>query len=125
MARHNSGSFMKSNINLPKIDSHVKSSSYILSDKNDPIFPRGEHPDTRSNKEWLILMGFEKSRRSTAKWFHKEKRTNRRPVLCINTGERYDGITIAEKDLGLHKGDISAHIRGERDSVRGYRFKFI
>ncbi len=82
-------------------------------EKKDDVF-RGQHPDTRSDKEFIKLMvkkGFEK-RYPLGTQLKKQ-------VRCINTGQIFPSLQEAGDFYGLSRGAISDHIR------KKHRFKFI
>ena len=101
--------------------------SYSRADSIDVIFPRGEHPDTRTNVQFL--------RDLENKFFKKQyvekvikslkRYPNRKPIMCLNTGEIYEGINIAERILGISNGNIRRQINGDYTHVKGLRFKYL
>lgn len=49
---------------------------------------------------------------------------NRKPVLCIETGQVYPSVTEAAQALGLHIGNISNVCTGKRKHTNQLHFKF-
>ncbi len=76
------------------------------SDRNlGDVFFRGEHPDKRSDKEFIELMrqrGYER--------IAVDPHANSMKVRCINTGEIFDSFGIAERKFHLPKGSMGYHI---------------
>lgn len=103
--------------------------SYTLRDTWD-IFPRGQHPDTRTNKEWLMKMGFIKNPRVTNPRYPKDLKKgypNRKPVICITTGEEFKGINMAEAHYGIAKSNLGKHLKGDDQyrHVKGLQFRYL
>lgn len=106
-----------------KINRDTYPSQTCLNDRND-VF-RGEHPDTRSDKEFIKLMldkGFETPATKLGMQLMKQ-------IRCINTGQEFKSITEAEKHFGLSRGVISEHIRRNRTfkfvHMKGLKFELI
>jgi hypothetical protein len=107
---------MKSNFNLPKIATLGANSDYLRNEKCEPLFPRGEHPDQRSDREFLRAI---------------EKKvyiTGRRPpnsivLMCLNNGKEYSSIKAVKEDLGISTVNIQKHLRGYYSHIQGYKFK--
>jgi len=90
-------------------------------DTAESIFLRGEHPDKRSDKEFIELMrqrGYEPTIR---------KRTSEKQVKCINTGQVFQSMREAEKCFGLYEGSLNMHLRfGSRfRNHKELRFKLV
>lgn len=51
-------------------------------------------------------------------------RANRRPVICLNNGTRYETQKDAAYQLGIHESAISRHLRGFCDSAQGFKFAY-
>lgn len=47
-----------------------------------------------------------------------------RPVLCITTGKEYPTATMAERELGIHRGNVTTCCR-RGGSAKGYTFRYI
>jgi len=118
---------MKSN-NLPKIAEGTK--IYKVSDESRcPIFPRNEHPDTRSNKEFLaIIKGkvLEKQIKSSI-WYPAKRGNRSKPVICLNNKKEYHNIQDASKELKVPMTRLWRHLNGFRlyDSVNGFKFRYL
>lgn len=111
---------MKSNFNLPKVDSFIGSTP--SRDTICDLFPRGEHPDERTAKEFFRDMENKIFKRK-----YESRKPNTVPVICITDGRTYAGVRIAEKAYGIHPGNLGKHLRGERSygHVKGLRFKYL
>ena len=46
-------------------------------------------------------------------------------VRCVQTGQIYTSQTSAANEMGLKASEISRHLNGLRDTVRGYTFERI
>ena len=46
------------------------------------------------------------------------------PVICIDTGKRYESAKLAEKDTGAGNAHIGAVCKGERHTAGGYHWKY-
>ena len=47
------------------------------------------------------------------------------PVECVETGQKFDCITDASKQMGVNNWSIGAVLRGERKTAGGYRWRSI
>lgn len=63
------------------------------------------------------------SRRSSPDWARSVE-GHRKPVVCIETGERYESATFAASALGLAKTNISAVCNGKRKTTGGLSFSW-
>jgi hypothetical protein len=125
---------MKSNHNLPKISANLTPSSYIHSDKDDVLFPRGQHPDTRSNRQAMEAikrkLGLKKVL-FNEKWYPKNStrpyRRNMKPVICNETQKVYASYRDACDDLGVGFPSMSKHLKGysEQRTVKGLTFRLV
>lgn len=111
---------MKSNFNLPKVDSYHGETP--APDTHNDLFPRGQHPDERSDREFLRDMENKMFKRK-----YESRKPNSIPVMCITDGRTYAGVRIAEKAYRIHPGNLGKHLRGESNyrHVNGLRFKFM
>lgn len=100
---------MKTNYNLPKTDNYIGKNSH---NDNDccALFPRGEHPDRRSDSKFIALMR-ERGLERTNSYDH---RGHKIPVRCVNTGEVFASFGQAEKHFRLSYGSIGYHIKNGR-----------
>ncbi len=106
-----------------KINSTPIPNSTVLGDSAGNLFLRGEHPDKRSDKEFVKLMEERFARvRSLARaegyWASKE-------VRCLNNGKVYRSVSNAAKQLGVTKGSICNVLAGRVRSVRGLTFRYV
>lgn len=93
-------------------------------EKIDDVF-RGQHPDTRSDKEFIRLMkerGLERPKTKLGMQLMKQ-------VRCINTGMEFKSIGEAESFYGLSRGCIVRHIKLKKPfkffNMRDLKFEFI
>ena len=84
--------------------------------ETNDLFPREQHPDKRTNAQFLIDMGMKKvqKRLHSGKWYPLQRQPGRtgRPVRCINTGKTYDSIRDAANDLKLDNTNLGRHLKG-------------
>ena len=98
------------------------------SDKVD-IF-RGQHPDERSNREFLkvISQRFSKPDLTEGRWY-PGKRGNpgytARAIHCLTNGKTYNSIKEAREDLGIPGYNFAKHLKGDKQHshIGGFRFK--
>jgi len=92
--------------------------------ERDCIFPREQHPDTRTAQEFFRDMAM---KQYLKKLENKPKRTNffaiSKPVVCITTGETFVSVTAAANAHGINKGIISKHINNNT-AIHGLVFRF-
>lgn len=55
----------------------------------------------------------------------KIRAAKQKPVICIDTGERYRSIEEAAKAIGASPSLVSGVCRGVRKTTRGLRFRFV
>jgi hypothetical protein len=106
-----------------KINSTPIPNSTVLGDSAGNLFLRGEHPDKRSDKEFIRLMEqrFARERnisRAEGYWTSRE-------VKCLNNGKIYRSVSNAAKLLGVSKGSIGNVLRGRCSSGRGLFFRYV
>jgi hypothetical protein len=51
-------------------------------------------------------------------------RGQRRPVICLNNGKRYETQLDAASELGIHASAISRMLRGNASTAQGYKFAY-
>ena len=104
-----------------KINSTPIPNSTHLDDTAANLVLRGEHPDKRSDKEFIELM--------KARGYEREvkRRTAEKQVKCINTGQVFQSMREAEKCFGLYEGSLNMHLRfGSRfRNHKELRFKLV
>ena len=49
---------------------------------------------------------------------------NRRPVICIETGEEFAGVCICAEHFNSNSGNLSKHLKGQRNCFMGLHFKW-
>lgn len=94
-------------------------------------FFRGEHPDTRSNSQFLKDMGMkvrEKMDRE-GRWYPIKRQVGRcgMEIKCLDNGKIYKSLRDAGFDLGVNHTNISKHLSGHKDytHVGGMKFEYI
>ena len=90
--------------------------------KTEDDFFRGEHPDTRTNEEFLRDIEnkmFVKSVESKSKRQYISSR-----VMCVQTGQVFIDCADAEVRLNLCKGVVSRHLNGEKKRI-AWKYTFI
>ena len=90
-------------------------------------FFRGEHPDTRSNTEFLKSIGVKiaEKRRIGMKWYPLKRGNRSKAVICINTKKEYPSIEDAAIEVNVPLTRMWRHINGYHEEVAGMRFKYI
>jgi len=96
------------------------------------LFPRGEHPDTRSNSEFLrdlenklFVNRVEKRSRPQKIEVIRRRYHKKGPIKCINTGDIYKSAKEAEVKLSITQGFVSKVLSGDRKSVHGLNFIYL
>ena len=46
------------------------------------------------------------------------------PVICLETGERFESAVLAERKMGIHNAHINKVCRHERHTAGGYHWRF-
>jgi len=103
---------MKSNFNLPKVEAYVIPRTDFKDIGDNPIFPRGDHPDNRSAKEFFSDLGInliEKKLRSGDARFDMRSINSGRKLMCkcLEDGEIFKSIRMAERFYKLNPGSVS------------------
>ena len=88
----------------------------------EDIFLRGEHPDTRTNRQFCEDMGWAKSV-TAHKWYPKRAGPYRKRVVCLNNGREYESINKCADDLGLDRKLVGKQILGYIKTHRGFKFE--
>ena len=87
---------------------------------DDDVF-RGEHPDTRSNEEFLAIITGKPRKRANHSGYWEAKK-----VVCIETGYTYNSISEAARFMGIRKSHLSAHLYGKVGKIKGkLTFRFV
>ena len=106
---------------LPKIQPITSGSSYIHSDPD--ICFRGEHPDERTDKEFLRDLENKLFKKS---FEEKEKRKyHKSRVMNINTKVIYQTVAEAERLLNLPRGHVLKKLRTRWKNPRGDKFIYV
>lgn len=50
--------------------------------------------------------------------------SHRKVVVCVETGEIYHSIHEAERENGIHHGNISSYLRGDQSFAGGYNWRY-
>lgn len=69
-----------------------------------------------------------KHKDETRKLFSQQRKGNTnsaKKVVCINTGEIFNSAKEAAQYFGLVHGSITRVCRGERPSIKGYKFEYV
>ena len=96
--------------------------------KDTDLFPRGQHPDKRTAKEWFADMGInvieKKLLSGDAVWYPKSfSRGSKSPVRCLNDGKEFISMAQAERFYGLPASAIGK-IHGKIRSIKRRGLKF-
>ena len=102
--------------------------------KDDNVFIRGQHPDTRSNQEFMKMLNdkFPKRKPTRAKrefkkeWYPYMTKKGRK-VMCLSNGKIYTSIREAAEDIRVDKSDLGKHLQGHpsRQTMRGHIFSYV
>jgi hypothetical protein len=109
-----------------KINREVYPAFTWLRENND-LFPREQHPDTRTAKEFFRDLKI----KQIEKGYKKRAKSNLgpvpKPVICITTQQTFDGLVIASDYFGINRGQLSHHLNNpERyPNCYGMVFKWI
>jgi hypothetical protein len=85
-------------------------------------FLRGEHPDTRSNKEFLKALDIFLLRNKISKNIIKG---NRKPIMCIETKIVFGSRLECCREMGISVSLMSRHVNGLLKTAGGYTFKHL
>lgn len=77
-----------------------------------------EHKQAISN----ALKGYKQTEQHK---FNNKKSQHRKPVQCIETGEKYPSLSEAERQTGILAETISRQIRGKQKTTKGLHWRFI
>jgi len=106
----------------------MRDDSYISDNDKCDIFPRNQHPDTRSDKEYMKMLnqrlGIQTKEygSKTVSWYPRTNDRYRIPVKCLNNGQRYDTIKQAAESLGLDYRLVGKQVKGKIRTTKGYQF---
>lgn len=56
--------------------------------------------------------------------FQAHNRKLMKPVICVNNEKEYESISAAAKALNLNSGQLSQHLKGKHEHVKGLVFKY-
>lgn len=87
------------------------------------------HPITLLRKSQSLKghIGWNKGKHLTEETKKKISKTNSIPIIQYNDNgfeKKWEGINIASRTLGFSAGNISACCRGERNTHKGYKWRF-
>lgn len=46
-------------------------------------------------------------------------------VRCIETGQEFDSIQQASREMGINQGNLVSHLKGRLKSIKGLHFEFV
>ena len=95
-------------------------------DQNDDVF-RGEHPDTRTDEEFLRDLENKMFVRNVIKKSLHKRGPSGTKIICVTNGKIYDSIREAANDIDTHSSNICKHLQGNKmyTSCRGLTFKLL
>ena len=88
---------------------------------------RNEHPDTRTNQEFLRDI----EKKMFVKNVIRKSLSRRGPsgtkIICVTNGKIYNSIQEAANDIDTHSSNICKHLQGNKmyTSCRGLTFKLL
>lgn len=87
------------------------------------------HPTTLARKSESLKgkPGWNKGGHLTEKWKNKIASSNSIPIIQYDDNgfeKEWPGINVASRELGYNAGNISACCRGERQTHKGYKWRF-
>ena len=106
----------------------MKENKFISDSDKCDIFPRGMHPDTRSDREVMNLINqrfgikTKEYEGKTVAWYPRANDRYRIPVKCLNNGERYETIKQAAEKLGLDSRLVGKQVKGKIRTTKCFRF---
>lgn len=65
---------------------------------------------------------------SNLRWLSRGENKSRswsKSVRCIETGQIFESVTIAAKEMGLDQGNISNVCNGKYKTTKGFHFEFV
>ena len=93
-----------------------------------------ERKQKQSERQKIAMVGEgnpmygKKHKDETKQLFSQQRKGNTnsaKKVKCLNTGEIFNSAKEAAEHLGLVQGSITRVCRGERPSIKGYKFEYI
>ena len=99
---------------------------YITEEDKCPIFPRGQHPDERTNKQFLEILyekrGLKESKVQD-KYYPKFRRSAKCKLFCITNGKTYYSVKQIECEFGGDfRSRMSKHLKREYKTINGLEF---
>ena len=88
------------------------------------IFPRGQNPDTRPDKQFITML----LNKGVIKPSPGYRHTNSKPIKCLTDGREFQSIGAAERHYGIREGAIKQyffHNRRKTKSLNGLTFELI
>ena len=58
-------------------------------------------------------------------YFKENSHHSRKAIRCVETGQVYQGVRVASRDLEINAGDISSCISGKRQTAGGYHWETV
>ena len=120
--------------NGPKMHSvhRLVATAFHKNSQNKPMVNHkdgNKHNNAASNLEWVTAQENNRHAADTGLgrwWIGLEKATevNKKPVLCVETGEKYSSLREAAKKTGIHETGICHACRDGR-RAGGYRWRHL
>lgn len=98
--------------------------SFVPNPENKPHVNHLDEDTTNNNSENLQWCT-PKENNNHGNHNLKVSMSKSKPIICMETGECYYGISECARRTGLHNGNISKVLRGVRKHTGGFSFKYI
>jgi len=106
-----------------KIDRSLYCSLKPLDNPKTDLFPRCQHPDTRTAKEFFQILRIKQRKRilsGNPNWGPA------RAIICNETGLIYESVSDAARKIGINKGSIAGYLAGRHKTCKlGLTFKYL
>lgn len=111
-----------------KVNRETYPANTWLSQDSDVLFPRDQHPDTRTDREAIKAIEEKLGLKTTkSQWYprrREQQETMMRPIICITTGQRFAGIRKAAMVLNVEASNICNNLKGRCPHVSGLVFRY-
>lgn len=91
----------------------------------DDLFPRCQHPDTRSDHEALRDIETKLKIRSMRRKGVNNGSFKAKPLMCLNTGQIFPALRVASLITGVSPSNLSLQINGKIEEANGLKFKWV